>query len=130
MDPGLVPDCREHRLRVSAARAAGPGSSSRAPRNVEDGLTILCVHHIQSHCSAPPWVDLHSADSDLPPLPDPMERDPLGHLPSCRQMETYTDRHPPVDYQHIVDDCVHRHMEAVMDELKWEVLTEVQGRLE
>jgi hypothetical protein len=45
-------------------------------------------------------------------------------------METDADRHPPVDRQHAVDDPIPCHMEAVMDELKWELLTEVQGRLE
>jgi hypothetical protein len=29
-----------------------------------------------------------------------------------------------------VDDPVYRHMEVLMDELKWELLSEVQGRLE
>lgn len=42
----------------------------------------------------------------LPPILGTMGRDNMGHLLSCDQME------------------------AVMDELKWEILTEVQGRLE
>jgi hypothetical protein len=29
-----------------------------------------------------------------------------------------------------VDDLIHRELEAVMDELKWELLTQVQGRME
>ena len=29
-----------------------------------------------------------------------------------------------------MDDLVHRFMEVVMDDLKWEVLTEVQGRMQ
>jgi hypothetical protein len=45
-------------------------------------------------------------------------------------METNPHWYPPTDCQHIVDNHIHRHMEAVMDVLKWELLTEVQGRLE
>jgi hypothetical protein len=54
----------------------------------------------------------------------------MGYLPSGDQMEAHTHWHAPIDREHTVDDPVHHHMEAVMDELKWELLTEVQGRLE
>jgi hypothetical protein len=45
-------------------------------------------------------------------------------------METHAHRYPPVDRQHTLDDPVHFALEVKMDELKWELLTEVQGRLE
>src|SRR5690349_14084444 len=45
-------------------------------------------------------------------------------------MEAHAHWHAPVDCKHTLDDPVHHHMEVVMDELKWELLTEVQGRLE
>jgi hypothetical protein len=45
-------------------------------------------------------------------------------------MEAHAYRYPPVDRQHILDDPVHDVLEVKMDELKWELLTEVQGRLE
>src|SRR5512138_1559779 len=45
-------------------------------------------------------------------------------------MEADSHRHPAVDRKCVMDDSVHHHMEVLMDELKWEILTEVQGRLE
>jgi hypothetical protein len=54
----------------------------------------------------------------------------MGYFPSGNQMETHADWHSPAARKHTVDPLVHSHMEAVMDELKWERLTEVQGRLE
>src|SRR5262245_25326931 len=53
-------------------------------------------------------------------------------------MEAHTDRHPPVDCQHALDDFVYSGLETLkviktlgsggkMDELKWDFLTEVQG---
>ena len=45
-------------------------------------------------------------------------------------METHPHRYPPVDRQHTLDGCIHHQLEALVDELKWELLTEVQGRLE
>jgi hypothetical protein len=45
-------------------------------------------------------------------------------------MEAYPDRNPATDCQYLMDDLLRPHMEAVMDELKWELLTQVQGRLE
>jgi hypothetical protein len=45
-------------------------------------------------------------------------------------MEAGPHWHPTIDCKHIVDDSFPHHVEALMDELKWELLTEVQGRLE
>jgi hypothetical protein len=45
-------------------------------------------------------------------------------------MEAGAYRHQAIDRKHLVDNFVHRHMEVLMDELKWELLSEVQGRLE
>jgi hypothetical protein len=45
-------------------------------------------------------------------------------------MEADSDRHASVDRKYIMDDLVSRDMEVVMEGLKWELLTEVQGRLE
>ncbi len=54
----------------------------------------------------------------------------MGHLSPCGGMETDSHRHPSIDRKRVMDDVVHRHMETLMDELKWELLTQVQGRLE
>jgi hypothetical protein len=54
----------------------------------------------------------------------------MGHLPSCERMETDANWDPPADREHTLDNFLHCHMETLMDELKWELLTEVQGRLE
>jgi len=59
----------------------------------------------------------------------------VGYLPPRNQMEAHTDRYPPIDCKYIVDDLIHHILETLkvlevnMDELKWELLTEVQGRL-
>ena len=53
----------------------------------------------------------------------------MGDLSPRHQMEAGAHWHSPIDCKHRVDNPVHHHMEAVMDELKWELLTEVQGRL-
>src|SRR5258705_12360474 len=45
-------------------------------------------------------------------------------------MEAHSHWHQPINCKHTVDNSVHHHMEAVMDELKLELLTEVQGRLQ
>jgi len=54
----------------------------------------------------------------------------MGHLPSRDQMEAHAHWHPPIDRERALDSFVCRDMEDLMDELKWELLTEVQGRLE
>jgi hypothetical protein len=45
-------------------------------------------------------------------------------------MEAHAHRYPPIDRQHLVDDSIYSHLEVLMEEMKWELLTEVQGRLE
>jgi hypothetical protein len=45
-------------------------------------------------------------------------------------MEADSHWYPPIDRQHIVDNSIHPHMEVTMDDLKWDLLSEVQGRLE
>jgi hypothetical protein len=42
-------------------------------------------------------------------------------------VEAGADRDPATDRKHSVDDPVYRHMEVLMDELTWELLSEVQG---
>ena len=54
----------------------------------------------------------------------------MGHLPSRYSMEAHAHRRAPIDCKYPVDDLVHSVLEVNMDELKWELLTEVQGRLE
>ena len=64
----------------------------------------------------------------------------MGYLPPRRTMEADAYRHPSIDRQCRMDDFVHHvlangiepleGLEARMDELKWEILSEVQGRLE
>ena len=53
----------------------------------------------------------------------------MGHLPSRHQMEAHPHWHASIDRERALDYSIHHHLEAVMDELKWELLTEVQGRL-
>lgn len=43
-------------------------------------------------------------------------------------MEARADRHETIDRKHHVDRIVHCILEVTMDELKWDFLTEVQGR--
>jgi hypothetical protein len=45
-------------------------------------------------------------------------------------LEANANRLPPVDRQLIVDEPIYHDVEDLMDKLKWELLTEVQGRLE
>ena len=59
-----------------------------------------------------------------------MERDDVGDPPSRTQMEAHANWHPPTDCKHAVDDSIYCILEINMDELKWELLTQVQGRLE
>ena len=54
----------------------------------------------------------------------------MGHQPAGGQMEAHPHRHSPADHKHIVDDSVHHNVEVLMEELTWELLSEVQGRLE
>jgi hypothetical protein len=59
-----------------------------------------------------------------------MDRDDVGHQAPGDQLETDADRNPPIDRKYDLDRFVHFYLEATMDELKWELLTEVQGRAE
>lgn len=54
----------------------------------------------------------------------------MGYFSSGAQLEAHAYRDPPVDRQYSVDRFVHSDVEAVMDKLTWELLTQVQGRLE
>lgn len=45
-------------------------------------------------------------------------------------MQAHEYRDPAVDCERALNDSIYQHMEAGMNELKWELLTEVQGRLE
>jgi hypothetical protein len=45
-------------------------------------------------------------------------------------LEANANRRPPVDRQLNVDDLIYHDVEDLMEKLKWELLTEVQGRLE
>src|SRR5215217_6882849 len=45
-------------------------------------------------------------------------------------MEAHPHRHSPADRKHIVDNSVHHNVEVLMGELTWELLSDVQGRLE
>ena len=54
----------------------------------------------------------------------------MGHPSSRDRLEAHAHWHPAIDRERALDSFVCRDMEALMDELKWELLTEVQGRLE
>jgi hypothetical protein len=45
-------------------------------------------------------------------------------------METHPHRGAPTYRQHALDDIVHLLLEVIMDELKYELLAEVYGRME
>jgi hypothetical protein len=45
-------------------------------------------------------------------------------------MEADAHWHPPIGREYFVDNSIHPHMEINMDDLKWELLSEIQGRLE
>src|SRR5687767_13997340 len=95
-----------------------------------DGDPSIRLHYVQSCCGLRARALLDLAALSLPPLPDAVAGNTLGYFSSCSQMETHAYRHPPVDRQYSVDCIVHSHKGVVMDEVKWELLTEVQGRLE
>jgi hypothetical protein len=59
-----------------------------------------------------------------------MAGDDLGYkLPVC-WMEAHKNWHAPVDREHPVDGSVHHLLENTMDEMKYELLTELHGRME
>ena len=97
---------------------------------MEAGLGRVCVYDVQSCFHIRAWFCRRITALSLHPILGTMDGDDVGNLPSFDQMETCPHWHSPIDRKHIVDDSVHHHVEAVMDELKWELLTEVQGRLE
>jgi hypothetical protein len=59
-----------------------------------------------------------------------MARDYVGHHASRHRMETDAHRRKTIDDQHHLDIIIHYFWEVTMDELKWGLLTEVQGRAE
>jgi hypothetical protein len=97
---------------------------------MDDGIPRVRVYDLQSRFHIRAWICRHVTAPSIHPILGTMDGDDVGNLPACDQMETCTHWYPPIDCEHIVDNSVHHHMEAVMDELKWELLTEVQGRLE
>ncbi len=54
----------------------------------------------------------------------------MGHYPSGCQAQAGGDRHAAIGGERFVDDSVHHLLEAIMDELQWELLAEVYGRME
>ena len=54
----------------------------------------------------------------------------MGYFSPRYQVEADSHWHPPAHRQHIVDDPIHHYLEVIMDELKYEILTEVQGSME
>jgi len=88
------------------------------------------VHILQSRFGLDPGSDLNPSKPSIHPLPGPMDRDNVGHHKSCNRMEAHTDRRQAIDRKYLVDRIVHCILEVIMDELKWELLTEVQGRME
>ena len=90
------------------------------------------VHILQPRFSLNPEPARCSPKPSLRPILDPMARDDVGHHISCNWMETRADRYQTINHKHLMDRFVHCVLEVDvdMDELKWELLTEVQGRLE
>ena len=97
---------------------------------MEEGTPRIHIYYVQSRFRTCPWTSSRVTAPSLHPILGTMDRDNVGHFPPRAQMEAGPHWHPTINCKHIVDDPVHHHMEAVMDELKWELLTEVQGRLE
>lgn len=54
----------------------------------------------------------------------------MGHHPPRRWMEARENWHPSVDREHLVDNPVHHLLENTMNDMKYELLTELHGRLE
>src|SRR6187431_3337684 len=97
---------------------------------MEVGNPRVRVYDVQSRFRSYAWAGLCFAALSLPALLGTMGRDNVGYLPPRDQMEAGPHWHATIDCKHIVDDSFPHHVEALMDELKWELLTEVQGRLE
>ena len=54
----------------------------------------------------------------------------MGYKSSVCWMEARKNWHAPVDREHPVDGSVHHLLENTMDEMKYELLTELHGRME
>jgi hypothetical protein len=54
----------------------------------------------------------------------------MGYHAPSHWMETDKNRHPTIDRQHDLDNIVYSILEMTMDELMYELLTEVSGRAE
>ena len=66
----------------------------------------------------------------LRPFSITMDRNTLGHHPSRHRLETHPHRSAATHRQHTLDNPVHHLLEVIMDELKYELLAEVYGRME
>ena len=94
----------------------GMETGSPAQHAVEGRRARLCIYHLQPAAHPGPWNCLHPAAASLPPILGTMERDVWGIFQPRHKVETGQDRRPPVDRQHTLDDSIHCHMEALMDE--------------
>src|SRR5262245_1142276 len=105
--------------------------NSESMEKISRGLMGLCLYVLQSRLNTQPGSAGCSSAPSLHPISATMDGDHLRHRPSCSNwMEAHRDRYPPIGRQHSLDDFVYRDMETLMDELKWDLLTEVQGRVE
>ncbi|MCQ3938752.1 MAG: hypothetical protein DPW18_17150 [Chloroflexi bacterium] len=95
-----------------------------------DGNPRLCVHIVQSgliRCGG--RVEFCSR-AHFYPVCAAMARDDLGNYASSRRVEADENWCAPAHCQHVVDRVVRSVLEMTMDEMKYELLTELTSRLE
>jgi len=97
---------------------------------VADGKPRFRVHVVQFDILRNPGLAWIRPAFYFHPVFGAMAGNGLGHHPSGRWVETDKDRHPPVGGEHRMDDPVHCVLEVNMDEMKYELLVELNSRME
>ena len=97
---------------------------------MDDGQTCAHLYFIQSFRVANAGLGKYHSTTYLYPISITMVRNTLGYHPSRHRVETYLYRNTSIHRQHTMDDPVHHLLEVIMDELKYELLAEVYGRME
>jgi hypothetical protein len=97
---------------------------------MENGQTRTPIYFLQSIRIADARLGKSHPAAHLRPFPITMDGNTLGYHPSRHRMETHPHRDALIHRQHALDDILHHLLEAIMDELKYELLAEVYGRME
>ena len=95
-----------------------------------NGAARIVVYILQRRPVVGAWVSEVDPLMGLHPLSPPMAGSALGNFSSRRWVEADPHWNPAIDRQHLVDRFVHHRLEATMDELKYEKLTETSSRME